>query len=234
MPLIVVLVGTASGCRMMATGQNTHGVRLFQKGDYYAAMEQFQRAMASDPNDANAYYNMASTLHHMGVSSKNQNMLRQAETLYNQCLDRAPDHADCYRGLAVLLVETQRSDRALVLLKNWAIRSPHNADPRIELARLYEESGDKRSAELQLQQAVNLDQTNPRAWAALAYLRESSGDYQQALANYQRAYSLHSFPTAIGNRIASLNRSIGGTTPGQVTPGNAARTVMATTPSARY
>ncbi len=117
-------------------------------------------------------------------------MLQQAETLYNQCLDRNPNHADCHRALAVLLVQTDRSDRAFALLKNWAIRSPQNADARVELARLYEEFGDTKTAELQLQQALQLDQTNKRAWTAMAYLRESNGDMPQALANYQRAYAL--------------------------------------------
>ena len=165
-----------SGCNMVATGQNMQGARLYEKGQYYPAMEKFQQAMASNPNDANAYYNLASTLHQLGMANKDPNMLKQAETLYNQCLDRNPNHADCHRALAVLLVQTDRTDRAFALLKNWAIRSPQNADARVELARLYEEFGDTKTAELQLQQALQLDQTNKRAWTAMAYLRESKGD----------------------------------------------------------
>ena len=165
---------------MVATGQNMQGARLYEQGQYYPAMEKFQQAMASDPTDANAYYNMASTMHQLGTTNKDPNMLQQAETLYNQCLDRNPNHADCHRALAVLLVQTDRSDRAFTLMKNWAIRSPQNADARVELARLYEEFGDTKTAELQLQQALQMDQTNKRAWTAMAYLRERKGD-QQAL-----------------------------------------------------
>ncbi len=118
---ITTLLMVTSGCGMVATGQNMTGVRLYEKGEYYAAMEEFQKAMTSNPDDADAYYNLAATLHRMGSASKDPNTLQQAETLYNECLNRNPDHVECYRGLAVLLAHTDRSDRAFVLLKNWAI-----------------------------------------------------------------------------------------------------------------
>lgn len=210
-----------AGCNMVASGQNMQGAQLYEKGQYYQAMEKFQQAMASDPTNADAYYNMASTMQQLGTTNKDPAMLQQAETLYNQCLDRNPNHADCHRALAVLLVQTDRSDRAFTLLKNWAIRSPQNADARVELARLYEEFGDTKTAELQLQQALQLDQTNPRAWMAMAYLRESKGDTQQALANYQRAYALDSYNPALANRIAALNQSTSASNPstwGNVSP----------------
>ena len=209
------------------------GVQLYKQGELYGAMEKFQSAMVNDPQDANAYYNMASSLHRMGISNKDGNALRQAEHLYNECLNRNPEHTDCHRALAVLLVETDRSDRAFVLLKNWAVRSPQNAEARVELARLYQEFGDSKTAELQLQEALQLDQTNQRAWTAMAWLRESKGDYQQALANYQRAYTLNGYDPALANRIAALNSTPGVTTGVPLNQGGT-RTVNAATPTARY
>ena len=73
-------------------------------------------------------------------------------------------------------------------------------------------SATRKTAELQLQQALQLDQTNKRAWTAMAYLRESKGDVQQALANYQRAYALDGYNPTIANRIAALNKSSSGAT----------------------
>jgi tetratricopeptide (TPR) repeat protein len=195
------------------------GARLYEKGQYYPAMEKFQQAMASNPADANAYYNLASTMHQLGLANKDPNMLKQAETTYNQCLDRNPNHADCHRALAVLLVQTDRTDRAFALLKNWAVRSPQNADARVELARLYEEFGDSKTAELQLQQALQMDPTDKRAWTAMAYLRESKGDVQQALANYQRAYALDGYNPTIANRMAALNSATPGATGVPAAPG---------------
>ena len=230
---LIVLLVALSGCGMATTGQNMQGVRLYQQGQLYTAMEKFHAAMASNPNDANSYYNLASTLHRIGKTNNDPATLQQAEQLYNEGLNRDPNHTDCYRALAVLLVDTDRSDRAFVLLKNWALRAPQNADARIELARLYHEFGDTKTAEVQLQQALQLDQTNGRAWTAMAWLRESNGDYQQALANYQRAYTLNGGDPSLASRIAALNQA---TTNGGGTPGtsNATRTVDAAAPVARY
>jgi tetratricopeptide (TPR) repeat protein len=207
--LIAVSLPGLCGCRMMAMGQNTEGARLFQQGQYDAALTHFQQAVANDPKSADAYYNMARTLHQLGNARKDEKLLGQAETLYNQCLDYDENHVDCYRGLAVLLVETGRVDRGFALLKNWVVRNPESADARVELARLYQEFGDKETATIQLQQAVQMDQQNRRAWNALGYLREDSGDYSQALANYQRSYSLNRFQPSVAQRIAALNGAVG-------------------------
>ena len=226
-----LLASTFSGCQMAAMGQNAQGTRLYQQGQYQAALQQFQQAAANDPYNADAYYNMAATLHHLGSQQNNEPMIAQAETLYNQCLDINADHVDCHRGLGVLLVETDRADRAFNLMKNWATRSPALADARVELARLYQEFGDKETATLNLQQAIQFDQSNSRAWAALAKLREDAGDHHQALANYQKAYSLNTLQPQIAERIASLNRAVYGNTNIAI-PGNT-RTVQ-NGQSARY
>lgn len=187
---------------------------MYQQGQYDAAMQRFQQAVTSNPESADAYYNMAATVHQMGVTRNDQNALNQAETLYNQCLDLDEDHTDCYRGLAVLLAETGRSDRAFNLLKNWAIRSPQVADARVELARLYEEFGEVDTAKIHLAEALQIDQHSARAWNALGRLREQTGDYTQALADYQRSYNLNQFQPQVAERIAALNRTVsGGATP---------------------
>ena len=197
-----------TGCKMAADGQNLQGVQMYQQGQYDGAMQKFQEAVANDPSNADAYYNMAATNHRMGIARSDQNLLQQAETLYNRCLDLNADHSDCHRGLAVLLVETGRSDRAFNLLKGWATRSPGNEDARIELARLYEEFGDPQTAQLHLAEALNIDQSNVRAWKALGRLREQAGDYSQALVDYQHAYNLDRSQPEVAERIAALNRSL--------------------------
>lgn len=199
---------TATGCKVAADGQNLQGARYYQNGNYDVAMQNFQKAVATDPTNADGYYNMACTMHRMGTARNDQNSLNQAETLYNQCLDLDPNHIDCYRGLAVLLVETGRSDKAFNLLKNWALRSPQVAEARVELARLYEEFGDPEAAKRYLTEAVGLDQYNSRAWNALGRLREQGGEYSQALANYQRSYNLNRFQPEIVERMAALNQTI--------------------------
>ena len=60
----------------------------------------------------------------LGLQRGDQNLIDQSEALYNQCLDHDPNHVECHRGLAVLLVDTNRADRAFALMKSWASQNP--------------------------------------------------------------------------------------------------------------
>lgn len=232
--IISTAILSLMGCSGMTSHSlNAEGVRLYQTGNYQQAAATFQKAIASNPRSASAYYNLASSLHKSGKLYNRAADLQQAEQLYNQCLDYDPNHAECYRGLAVLLAETNRQDASYRLLEGWASRSPQNADPRIELARLYEETNNLPLAATQLEQAVTIDPNNARALTALGRLRESTGDTQQALANYQRSLAINRFQPAIEARIASLQAG-GVVAPATPTPPGGTRTVQQWHSSVRY
>lgn len=203
--LALALASLASGCRWASSGQNSLGVRLYQEGRYAEALQQFQSAQTSDPSDPDAYYNLARTYHQLGVAQKNKAMTDQAESLYNQALDLNANAPDCYRGLAVLLVETDRSDKAFTLLKNWAQANPQSADARIQLARLYEESGQDKVAEKYLDEALALNPTSAEAWAAKGQMREKQGELAQAVQNYYQSLSVNKMQPELAQRIAALN-----------------------------
>jgi tetratricopeptide (TPR) repeat protein len=232
--ILATSLASQMGCSgMTSRSLNAEGVRLYQSGNYQQAADSFQKAIASNPRSADAYYNLASSLHKNGKLYNRPQDLQQAEQLYNQCLDYDPNHAECYRGLAVLLAETNRQDASYRLLEGWAARSPQNADPRIELARLYEETNNMQLAATQLEQAITIDPDNARALTALGKLRESTGDTQQALANYQRSLAINRFQPTVEARVASLQA--GGTSaPTSPTPPGGTRTVQQWQSSVRY
>jgi len=93
-------------------------------------------------------------------------------------------------------------------MKNWAAQNPRFAEPRIELARLYEEAGEPQTAKKYLEDAVQQDANSARAWLALGRLRESSGDLAQALQNYQRSQAINGQQPMVTERIAALSRQI--------------------------
>ncbi len=181
---------------------------MYQQGHFSPALQRFQKALATNPDNPDAYYNLARTTHHLAKQRNDQDAYDQAETLYNQCLDLDGAHVDCYRGLAVLLVETDRPDRAFKLLENWALLNPTSSDPRVELARLYDEFGETETAKMHLNEALTINQYDPRAWAALGRIRDDRGEYDQALANYRRALNLNQFQPALAERVATLSRSL--------------------------
>lgn len=204
----VVAVTSLCGCRFTSTGQNTVGVRLFQQGRYAEALQQFQVALASDPSNPDAYYNLASTYHEVGIAQKDQQVIEQAESLYNQCLDLSPNHIDCHRGLAVLLAKSGRPDSGLTLLRNWAANNPNLSEPRVELSRLYQEYGETETAERYLDEALALDPNNFRAWTARGQMREAAGELNQALQNYQQSLAINSLQQDLYQRVGALQVKI--------------------------
>lgn len=195
---------------MSSIGNNIDGRRLYESGDYTGALQRFQLAAARDPSNADAYYNMASTFQQMGVQTGEKQYYTQAEDLYRQCLALSPDHVDAHRGLAALLVRTDRSNEAFKLLKDWAKYRPSNVDAHVELARLYEEFGESKLATQYLEHAITVNPNNSRALAALGAIRETQGNTAQALANYQRSYQLNSFQPGVAERIARLQQTVNG------------------------
>ncbi len=197
-----------SGCRWASSGQNTMGVQLYQQGRYAEALQQFQVAQKTDPTNPDGYYNLASTYHKLGVMQKDQTLINQAESLYHQCLDLAPNHVDCHRGLAVLLVESGRPDRGFAFLKNWSTTNPNLADAKVELSRLHQEFGETKTAERYLDEALAMDPNHYRAWAARGQMREAAGDLNQALQNYQQSLAINNVQPDLYQRMAKVNTLI--------------------------
>jgi tetratricopeptide (TPR) repeat protein len=218
-----------AGCGMVSHVQNAEGVSMYQQAYYQGALERFHQALASDPTNADAYYNLGATYHKLGRLHNDRNDIQQAESYYHQCLDRDPNHPDCYRGLAVLLVEDGKTPEAFALVQNWEQRNPAAPAPKIELARLYEESGNKPAAQQQLHDALEVDPNNARALAALGKLREDSGDPQQALINYQRSLAINHYQPGVAQRVAALQSTLG--TSGAPLPPGGTRIVTNPTPT---
>ena len=206
--LLLTLV-TSAGCSLVAHGQNVEGVRLHQQGNYQAALVNFQQALASNPNSADAYYNLGATYHRLGKLYQRETDFDQAEGYYNQSLDHDPEHREAYRGLAVLLVEQGRSEEGFRLVEGWVDRSPSAAIPKIELARLFEEFGDRDAAKEHLVDALSVEPNNTQALAALGKIHEELGNYPQALADYQRSLAHDRFQPEVAARVVALQSALG-------------------------
>jgi tetratricopeptide (TPR) repeat protein len=196
----------ASGCGSFAAqGMNAEGVRLYSETRYDDAIQEFHKALNNDPRNADGYYNLAATYHRMGTQTGNKQYLQQAEQYYRMCQDHDPDHCQCYRGLAVLLVQQGRSEEAFHLIAAWADRQPALAEPKIELARLYQESGDLQTAKSHLNEAVRVDPHNARALAALGSLHERLGEQAAALQDYQQSLARDPAQPDLAAHVASLH-----------------------------
>jgi tetratricopeptide (TPR) repeat protein len=210
--IVLILIGAglpmAGGCTNFVAGsRNADGVTLFERGQYQEALQEFQAATYADPNNADGYYNLGATYHRLGRLRNQSESLARAETCYRQCLERNPNHRDCHRGLAVLLIEEGRTTEAFTSIQTWATQSPSLAEPRMELARLYSEFGNKDAAINTLADAVQRNPNDARQWAALGKAREETGNYSQALTNYQKSLEINPAQADVAARVAVLQRS---------------------------
>ena len=194
-----------SGCgSFTAGGKNADGVQLYQQGQYQASIEKFQEAANAAPNDPDAAYNLGRVYHRLAAVNNDPAAAARAEQFYSIAIDRDGNHAEARRALAVFYVEQGQSNKAFDMLGEWAMSQPGVAEPRIELARLHEEFGDKDAAKEQLLEALSIDHENPRTLAALGRLRDEAGEYAQAMNNYRRSLELDRFQPELASRMSAL------------------------------
>jgi len=222
---IPMLLLCVLGC--VSQNQTAEGVRYYGQARYDAAMTAFQSVLKANPNDSNALYNIAATYHQSakvsllsGQTATAQQQYDQAAQYYQLCLAKNPNHADAYRGLAALYMDCQNAEAAFSLLINWYNINSASVEPKLELARLYQEFAQicmmqghtetalqcRDSTEKLLQQALAAEPANYRALRALGYLKEQSGNVEGAVFEYQRSLQAYPQQQDLADRIAALTK----------------------------
>jgi len=117
-------------------------------------------------------------------------------------------------------MDGQNPEAAFQLLINWNNANPVSAEPKLELARLYQEFAQismiqgrtevaqqcRDAAERLLQQVLTSEPTHYRALRALGFLKEQRGDIAGAVFDYQRSLQANPQQRDLENRIATLTR----------------------------
>jgi tetratricopeptide (TPR) repeat protein len=219
--LTLLLLGCAT------QNYNTEGVRYYGQAQYDAAIMSFQSALRGNPNDPNTLYNIAATYHQSARTSLRSGntaaalqQYEQADQYYQLCLARDPNYGSAYRGLVALYMDCQHADAAFQLLINWNNANPVSAEPKLELARLYQEFAQismiqgrtevaqqcRDVAERYLQQVLAVEPTNYRALRAWGFLKEQNGDIAGAVFEYQRSLQANSQQKDLADRVATLTK----------------------------
>ncbi len=197
-----------TGCNVGANRANRVGCREYNSGQYAQAINEFQRALTLNPNNADAYYNLGSSYYALGKQSNNSQWVSQAENLFRQSISLNDQHASAHRALASLLLETKRESYAFDLMNTWRNRYPQSPEPLIEIARLYQEYGDNRRATDYLADALRLDSDNTRALKAMGHVRETQGQLNLALENYSRVLQLDSCQVDVAQRVSEIQNRL--------------------------
>ena len=103
------------------------------------AKDAYERAIAADPDHADARVNLGRLLHEEGAPAA-------AEKHYRAALESDPEHDTAAFNLGVALEDLGRIDAAIRAYKSALALDPDNADAHYNLAGIYERRGDKQSA----------------------------------------------------------------------------------------
>ena len=216
--IAAALVGQ-SGCKIQADRFNSVGRQAFEQGQYAVAINEFQQALKTNPNNADAYYNLAASYGALGKQTRNKQWLAQAEQLYRQSISLNDQGVDAHRGLAALLIETGQEQYAFDLINQWKQRYPTSNAPYVELARLYQEYGDTSRATDILADSLRLNPNDTRSLVAMGHIRESAGQPYLAIDNYTRALQVDGSQQALAQHVAALQSRVASLQPaGQQAP----------------
>lgn len=185
---------------------NASGLGYYDRGNYAMAVQEFQTAVASSPQNPDYLANLAKARAKMGDPAS-------AERLYQQALAADPAHQPAYHGYAELMMTQNRSQEALRLMNRWAATQPYIPESHVELAWLQRELGQHDAAAQSLQTALQMNPNHATALAHLGQYYQDTGNPTQAVALYQRSLRADWSQPEVHSRLASAAESAGANHP---------------------
>lgn len=132
------------------------GVALARRGRIREALEAFRQAVRLKPEDAEAHSNL-------GMAYSQLGRLEAAVEAFGQAVRLRPDSARGYFNLGLTQARLGRTREAIEALSQSTSLSPRNAEIRLNLGLVYLSSGDRTSAEGQVEILKELDPERARA-----------------------------------------------------------------------
>jgi tetratricopeptide (TPR) repeat protein len=176
------------------------GSRLYKRGAYPEAREQYRAALVLRPDAPGLQYRL-------GMCAEAMKETAEAEALYRACIERAPGHEGAHHALAQLMLKGGRETEARQFVQGWLVSHPDTPGPYVEAGLLHLRDGDLDSARGRLQQAIDLDHFHPRALMELARLYERLNDPGRAAHLYELAAQTSPDPTEARARLAVLSKN---------------------------
>jgi tetratricopeptide (TPR) repeat protein len=176
------------------------GNALKQLGNLEAALADYDRAIANDPQFHSAWFNRGVLLAEMG-------QIDQALADYTQAIELRPESPKPYHNRAALFSQMGRLDDALADYARAIELEPGNADAWYSRGTLWARMNRPAEAIADLTRAIELDPESSRAHTNRAAVRQQQGDTEGALADYARDIALQpGNPRTYLDRAALLAR----------------------------
>lgn len=158
------------------------GLKALESGQYEAAAEAFRKAVAADPADYSAHFNLALAYGFLG---------RDEEGIaeYRTTLELKPGLYEAEINCGILLLR-RKDAGAEALLEAAAAQKPDEFRPRYYLAQAEAQSGTLERAEASYRRAIELDPKSAAAESGLGRTLEREGKLADAAPHFRQAAAL--------------------------------------------
>lgn len=179
-----------------ASDSYEQGIELSAAGRHGEAIERFETALASRPDDARVLFALGNTARALGLA-------RPAEEFFRRVLALEPERVEALVNLANLLRAAGNFAAAEALLTPALSRNRGAAELWLTLGSCHREMGDAAGAEMHYREALARKPDYLAALANLADLHADAGNHVEALALYDRVTKRDPH-----NAQARLNRAV--------------------------
>ncbi len=156
------------------------GLALSQQGRFVEAIESFEGALKSRPDDGRVLFALGNTARALGLAAP-------AESFYRRVLALEPERVEAIVNLANLLKASNNAEAAKALLEPALLRNPDCADLHLTLGTVHREAGAIDAAESCYRRALELRPSYALAHSNLADILTDRDEMDKALALYGRA-----------------------------------------------
>lgn len=156
---------------------------LAEKGEYKAAISEWNAALAIDPNDAKAQNNLAFALAKEG-------RLEEAIPHWRKALAANDEYAEVHRNLGGALLEKGELDEAITHLRRALAANPQDAKAHDSLGSALLRKGALEEAIAHLRSAIELDPADAGAHYNLGLALLRTGRLDEAIGHYEKALQL--------------------------------------------
>jgi len=159
-------------------------VQLGKKGQYEAAIAEWEKIAETDADDARVQNNLGSALAWSG-------RFEEAVRHYEKGLELNPQYHAIHNNLGLALAATGHPDEAILQFRKGLEFYPESADLHNNLGRVLAARGQLDEATAQLKKAVEIDSNLAEAQNNLGRVLAAKGQMDEATAQFEKAVELN-------------------------------------------
>jgi Flp pilus assembly protein TadD/peroxiredoxin len=171
----------------------TYGVAMYQHGYLEQAEASFQQVVATNPADADGYYNL-------GTLALRRNDFLQGRRYLERALELRPDYPEALNNLGMIAAQGGRPDEAIRNFERSLLLRPRYATALLNLGNVYRRKGAYANAQEVLLRASGIQPDDPEVNYSIGMLFAQQGELGPASEYLEKAIALKpDYPEALNN-----------------------------------